>query len=71
MKIKLACGTDDGTSFTNEHFGDAKFYMVYEIDTQSREIKFLKRIENTTPDEDLHGDPKKAKKISELMEGIP
>jgi predicted Fe-Mo cluster-binding NifX family protein len=35
MKIKLACGTDNGTEFTNEHFGSSKYFLIYEFDLYS------------------------------------
>jgi len=70
MKIRIACGTDDGTHFTKNHFGDAQYYLVYELDTQDNEISFIRKMANITPDEDTHGDPRKAKKISELMKDI-
>ena len=63
----LACATDDGKNFTEEHFGDAKFYLVYELDLENKELTFLKQINNTSGEEKTHGDPKKAASISEIM----
>ena len=70
MKIKLACGTDDGIEFSNEHFGSSKYFLIYELDLDTKKLKFLEKLENSSPEEKIHGDPKKAKKISELMKEI-
>ena len=69
-KTILACATDDGKEFTNEHFGDAKFYLVYELDLENKELTFLKQLDNTSGEEKTHGDPKKAASISEIMDDI-
>jgi hypothetical protein len=61
MKIKLACGTDNGTEFTNVHFGSSKFFLIYEFGLEIKGLRFLKKIENSTPEEEKHGDTKKAK----------
>lgn len=60
-KLKFAFATDDGISFINRHFGDADFYDIYEISADKN--KFIKRIDNTTEDEEIHADPKKAKTL--------
>lgn len=66
-KMLVAIATDNGENFIDRHFGDAKFYNIYEIDP-SKSI-FVKRIENSTEEEDeeVHADPKKAKGISNLL----
>jgi len=70
MKIKLACGTDNGTEFTNEHFGSSKYFLIYEFDLETKDLRFIKRIENSTPEEEKHGDIKKAKSVSELLKSV-
>ena len=72
-KLITAFATDDGKSFIDRHFGDADFYDIYEI--SSREVKLLKRIDNTTEeddDEDGHGDPVKAQGVTGMLkkEGV-
>lgn len=64
-KLKFAFATNDGELFINEHFGDADFYDIYEI--SALENKFINRIDNTTEDEKIHADPKKAKNIVDLL----
>jgi len=70
MKIKLACGTNNGTGFTNEHFGSSKYFLIYEFDLETKDLRFLERIENSTPEEEKHGDIKKAKSVSELLKNV-
>ena len=69
VKIKLACGTDNETEFTNEHFGSSKYFLIYEFDLETKDLRFLKRIENSTQEEE-HGDIKKAKSVSELLKNV-
>ena len=69
----IAFATDDGLSFIDRHFGDAKFYDIYEIG--ENKATFLKRLENTTDDDrdkEGHGDPLKAHSVSNMLaqEGI-
>lgn len=67
--IKIACATDDGIDFSKEHFGSAKKYLVYSLDLENGMLKFLKEIKNQTPEEKVHGDPEKARAVSnELKE---
>ncbi len=67
MAIKVAFATDDGKTFMDRHFGDAEYYDVYEIDKDKS--KFIKRIMNTTEedDENIHADPVKAKSVTSLF----
>ncbi len=68
-KFIVAVATDDGKTFTNSHFGDAKKFLIYELTPQS--VTFLKEVENTVEKEGFHeehhGDPKKAKGIGQFM----
>lgn len=66
-KIITAFATDDGKSFINRHFGDANYYIIYEI--SKNKIKFIQKIKNTTNDyeEETHADHKKAKGVAELL----
>jgi predicted Fe-Mo cluster-binding NifX family protein len=66
-KMLVAIATDNGEKFIDRHFGDVKFYNIYEIDP-NKSI-FIKKIDNSTEEEDeeIHADPKKAKGISNLL----
>ena len=68
--VKIACGTDDGINFTSEHFGSAKFYLIYRFNLETGEISKVEERENTSVEEEKHGDPKKAQSIAGLMKDI-
>ncbi len=65
--VKIACATDDGINFSREHFGSAKKFLIYELNLENGTAKLVGEIENTTPEERVHGDPAKAKNISYLL----
>ncbi len=68
--VNVACGTDDGINFTNEHFGSAKFYLIYSLNLETGQSKYIRKIENTSVQEKIHGDPEKAMSISELLKDV-
>lgn len=62
----FAFATDDKENLMSRHFGDANFYAIYEITSDS--VKFVKLIENTVDEEEeIHADPKKAGGIAKLL----
>ncbi|MEA3316642.1 MAG: NifB/NifX family molybdenum-iron cluster-binding protein [Bacteroidota bacterium] len=65
--MKIAFATDNGENYVDRHFGDAQYYDVYEL--LESEHKFIKRISNTTEedDEEVHADPVKAKGVASLF----
>ncbi|MCK5823743.1 MAG: hypothetical protein KAG95_07050 [Bacteroidales bacterium] len=67
MNLRFAFATDDGKTYNDNHFGDADYYDVYEI--SSIENNFIKRINNTTEedDENIHADPVKAKSVVDML----
>lgn len=73
-KIKLAVGVKDLKSLSNSHFGDSNFYLIYEMNIDNKKIVQVDTIENKTleyeEDEVLHGDPKKASKVSVLLKDV-
>ncbi|MBN2874118.1 MAG: hypothetical protein JXM71_03395 [Spirochaetales bacterium] len=71
-QIRVAFATDDHVSFMDRHFGDAKYFEIYDITDAG--ASFVKRIVNTVEDEDetVHADPVKAGGIMGLLslEGV-
>lgn len=61
----IACATDDGKNFVKRHFGDAKKYLIYEL--KNGRFALTETILNTTEEEKMHADPKKAKGIVNLL----
>jgi predicted Fe-Mo cluster-binding NifX family protein len=70
MIIKIACGTDDGENFTQNHFGDSEFFLIYKYDPKEKKIEFLEKIVNSSEDEEEHGSVKKAEKVSDILRGV-
>ena len=66
--IRAAIATDDGKTCIERHFGDARYYDVYDVD--ERGAHFSERLENTVEVEEVeskHGDPRKASGIGGLL----
>ncbi|MBN2614738.1 MAG: hypothetical protein JXR71_03520 [Bacteroidales bacterium] len=57
--------TNDGIHLVNNHFGEAEYFDLYRIGKE--EVTFLKRIENQSPEEKGHGDPNKARNITQIL----
>ena len=67
-KLTIACATDDKNVFTNEHFGEAKEYLIYEV--SKTDTLLLDTIVNKSPEEKMHGDPNKAKGVASLLKPL-
>ena len=66
MEIIAAVATDDGVSTIKRHFGDAKQYSIFKIN--SKDAVYIKTIRNTTDVEDeTHADPRKAGSVAALL----
>ena len=63
--MKVVFSTNDGKLIINDHFGEGKFFDVYEINEESE--KFLERRNNTSKEERFHGDPLKAAGIGKIL----
>ena len=65
MEFIAALATDDGKTFVDRHFGDARFYHLYTVGRDGAD--FLKVVPNTAPEETGHADPRKAGGIARLL----
>ncbi len=45
----IACATNDKIHYTSDHFGDAHYFVLYEVNRES--LRKLETIDNTTPDD--------------------
>jgi predicted Fe-Mo cluster-binding NifX family protein len=66
--IRAAIATDDGFNCNTRHFGDARFYEIYDIGENG--AQFVSRLDNTVDlieEESPHGDPRKASGIGGLL----
>lgn len=65
--MKLAIATDDGINLTKEHFGESKYFLIYETNNK---MEFVEKRVNKTPEEITHGSEKKANNISMLLSDV-
>lgn len=66
MKLIVACATDNGHTLTNEHFGSARQYAIYELNEAG--CTYLHSLTNTVNEEkEEHADPQKAKNVTALL----
>jgi predicted Fe-Mo cluster-binding NifX family protein len=69
--LHVAFATDDGESFNDDHFGNARHFLVYRFSDdgeellETRENSEFRRDESRKP-----GDPAKARAMSKLLDGI-
>lgn len=66
--IRAAIATDEGTTCITRHFGDARYYDLYDVNQSG--VHFVGRLENTVDveeNEESHGDIKKASGIGSLL----
>ena len=71
MGLLVAFSTNDGKDLLNEHAGMAKYFDVYEFSDDG--VKFVERRKNKEVEEDetlTHGDPKKARSVSDVLKGV-
>ena len=70
-ELLIAFGTDDGENLNNDHVGMAKYFYVYKF-LNDKEVLIEKRknVEFEGDESIKHGDPKKAKATSSVLEGI-
>ncbi|MBN2637802.1 MAG: hypothetical protein JXR65_01795 [Bacteroidales bacterium] len=61
----FAFPTNDGKHLVNDHFGEADYFDIYQINKEK--VRFFKRIQNKSPEEQGHGDPNKAKNIGAIL----
>lgn len=65
-EIMVAVATDNGRQFINRHFGDTRYFDLYQVTRSS--ILFIKRIENVVEGhEELHEDLEKARGVAGLL----
>ncbi len=72
QELVFAIGTDDGKTIKqDDHVGMAKYYSIWKYFDGN--LFFIEKRENIKYDEDesrTHGDPKKAEKVSSILNGV-
>lgn len=71
MELLIAFGTDDGETLNDDHVGMARYFYVYRFSDGKEElIQRRKNVEFKGDESIKHGDPKKAKATSSVLEGV-
>lgn len=65
IKLAIAC---DGTRVPRRHFGDCPQFRVYEL-YDDGEHRLIETLNNTSPKERRHADPKKMNGVMSLLPG--
>jgi len=65
MTLLVAFASDNKEQLTDNHFGDAKLYLIYKI--SKTDTRFVGEIKNTARVDKQHGNKEKAKKIITLL----
>ncbi len=65
IKVAISC---DGETIPRRHFGDCPHFRVYEI-YEDGECRLICIQDNTSPEEKVHADPKKLKKVTSILPG--
>jgi len=70
--IRVAVGVDDDeTRLSEEHFGDAKYYLIYEVKEDGSYRLVEKRVNTVREMEEReHGDPRKFRAVVELLSDV-
>ncbi len=72
QELIFAIGTDDGKTIKqDDHIGMARYYSIWKY--SDGKMFFIERRENVKYEEDesrIHGDPKKAEKVSSVLTGV-
>ena len=63
--IRVALGSEDGQVITDDHLGEAPYFYLYDITED--EITFVEKRINDAPEEKVHGDPRKRKRVQEIL----
>ena len=67
--MRVAVSTENEKEITRDHFGEGKFFLIYEFDSEG--YRLVEKRENTSPEEEEHGSEIKAKGISAILKDVP
>ena len=69
MSLQIALGVNENKEFSNRHYGDSNFFLIYELIEDKFQFK-EERI-NTKFKEEKHGSEKKAQHIASQLPQVP
>ena len=65
QELIVAFASDNGKHLTDEHFGEAKEYLIYNL--SKTEAKHIDVVKNISIEEEMHADPRKSNGIAGLL----
>lgn len=69
--LVIAAGSNDKISFNTSHFGESRYFMIYEIHENGYVVFREMRINKAADmEEEMHGDPKKFKAVILQLEDV-
>ncbi len=69
--MKVAVPTGDFKTIWKDHFGDAPFYLIFDVNPPCFDfLEARKNLSGHEEHEEGHGDPRKFKKVIELLEDV-
>lgn len=69
--LRVAAGSNDKVNFNTSHFGESKYFMIYEIYDNEKIVFKEARVNNASDmEEEMHGDPRKFKVVISQLTDI-
>ncbi len=69
LALRIAFSTNDGELLVDDHFGEGRYFYIYEY-VPGEGFKLVDKRINTSGEEEIHGDPIKAMKIAEILKDV-
>lgn len=63
--IRVALGSEDGKVIIDDHLGEAPYFYLYDVTEDV--VAFVEKRINDAPEEKVHGDPRKRKRVQEIL----
>ena len=72
--MKIALGTNDHKTLSETHFGDSKFFEIYEWKNETWKLVEVRENittkDNEVLEEERHGDPRKFKGVANILRDV-
>ena len=70
-RIRITIGSKDGESIFNGHFGESKYFFIFDL-TRNGELEFVEKRENLSKEEEKgkHGLEKKRKEVLSIIKDV-
>ncbi len=68
--FRIAIGTDDGKTLPKHHYGDSKYFAIYEFTKEGYNFIELRENKASEFEEERHGDPRKFKSVIQQLPDV-